>query len=303
MRTWLKNLYKKHLNSYHIQVLIPSALASGTFVLGILKDLLYLEFLIPAGILLILLATGNGYLHRILSKEESDDKRKEIDSLKERTETAEKDKDKVEYKHNLLTHLIDVTNRLVNLKRAEFSRTALSPQQKFDYCINLILSMLCEFYEIHSRAIEFRVVLFIPAQNSTHLIPYFCYNHRQVKPWSMGQTPAKIQQLFSYGSPQKVCLAWRTRSIVIVEDTDKEPFNYNHPGQERNLKSMLAYPIISPEDSSVTGVISIVANKPGFFQKDEEDYHRFIIEHFAARVNYEKSVYMRSGATNWLGVR
>lgn len=295
-KSFIKAYYKKHLNTHRVQLAIPCVLASGAFALGILKDEIgSLWSVLIIGIVLIFFTSGHGYLHRKLSKTEADDYKKESENYKEKAELAERISKRASYDNDLLRHLIKVTNKLVNLKRAKLSNT-LSPQQRFDFCVNYILTMLCEFYESHSKNVDFRIVFFVPAPIGTYLIPYLWYNHNHIAPKSMGDK-SRYPEIFAYNSPRKVCESWRIKRTVIVEDAEKESISTVHHGQEAYFKSMIAYPIINPENNTVTGIISVVANNSNFFTREDLNYHNFIFEHFATRINFEYSEYLKS--SNW----
>lgn len=308
------NYYRKYLNCYRTQVVIPSVLACGVFLVPTLLKFDYLSLIsgIIIGLPLIFLTTGHGYLVKRLSNEEAEkhkneiteykneiaENEKQLKTAKEITESAEAENRKACHNYDILRHLHEVTNRLVNEKRAYLSKSDLSPQQRFDKCVTLNLMALNFFYEIHSRGVDFRIIFFVP--QGSFLKPYLWYNHKHITPKSMGD-PSRFAIVYDFNSRErKVCECWRTKQITIVEDAQAEGIQVQHPGQEIYFKSMIAYPVINPDTNSITGIISIVADQPNFFKRNDMDYHRFIFEHFATRINFENSEYLKT--SHWRSV-
>lgn len=277
-----KEFYKKYLHYFRIQIAVPATYAFILFALPILQqaDYIGIKTILSVGLLIVLLTSYHGYLINSLTNTEIDAYKEKVSELQQKFNVSVNE-------NNIYRHLIEVTNRLVNEKRSILSSSGtLDPLDRFRICIYLNLMMLYEFYKIHSApGINFRIVYFIPSDDNNHLIPLIWYNEKVRQPHSMG-TPERYHEHFSFDSDLKVCYSWRNKDIFIVEDADKERLKMSYPGQETYLKSMLTYPVLGI-DSSVTSIISFIADVPCFFKRENINYHRFVFDHFATRIIFE----------------
>ena len=151
------------------------------------------------------------------------------------------------------------------------------------------LNMLYEFYthydETVPEAISFRVAFFTPTVDGSSLTAKFHHYADGKKPHYSGNSSLE-REIFHREKSQTVAVrAWNTKGIEIAECPGD--IHYLYTGQDRFIKSMIAYPILTDEVDRVIGVITVCADSPGFFKKDEVSKHEEYIGEFALRISLE----------------
>jgi hypothetical protein len=321
------NFYKQHLHSFKLQAGAPFTFLAGMYAIPLLYkgDIITLLPTILIGIGILFFSTVHIYLVKTLTTDEKQKLVEEIETLtdiydKGMLEAGEKydretnrlsdcingievQLDRACYNRDIIRHLIKVTNHLVNWKRKTLLEEAPVPQERFDKCIDANLLMLNAFYRLHQPDVNFTIVLFVPSESpiiddrytsnkldkgEEYLIPYTWFNENYQAPVSVGN-PANYPTYYSRSSVRLVCRSWRAKDIIVIEDAEKEGYPTYHAKQKNYLKSMIAYPVLTPDTNEVRAVICFIANKPSFFKRSQNniEFHRFIFDHVATRINLE----------------
>jgi hypothetical protein len=176
---------------------------------------------------------------------------------------------------------------LIQLK-ANLMRAGPLPNDFRTQSVGKNMQLLYQFYSHYSEdhdAIGFRVALFLPSDNRTHLYAAYWYYSDGRRPHFQGN-PTKQMELFSIPNSRYLAVrAYRDRQTLILETA--ESIDYMYPGQESFIRSMIAYPIMGGDGQEIVGVITVTADRDGFFRQTEIETHREFIEEIGIRIGFE----------------
>jgi hypothetical protein len=269
--TWLQNFYAKHADGITFNVWVFAGLSTIPFLAKVLDD--WHPYNIVIGTVGTALIAAHGYLLKIV-------KDKELSQL--------------EYwmsKSKRYLWLLHSIRKLIQAKSKRLSdpnidRTADLTSRS----VTSSLQMLYEFYSHYSDGqspIMFRVTFFVPTGQGNALEAYFWYYSDEERPSFLSDADYPKRLFDRNNSPSLVVRVWNSKKTEIQESPER--INYQYTGQEKKIKSMVAYPVVAHNSAEVLGVICVCASESGFFRESDISTHEEYIHEFGVRIAMEMS--------------
>lgn len=112
-------------------------------------------------------------------------------------------------------------------------------------------------------------------------------------------------QLSTLQRPESaICRAAKRKRLIVVEDftveCQKAKKNRNYVDEEQDSPdpgSLISYPVILGKSGSVALVVTVVADKNGYFKKHKADLYRWILDRFVVRRQLECQLLELRGKT------
>lgn len=154
--------------------------------------------------------------------------------------------------------------------------------------IALLVKGLHAFFDaVDDKGVAFKVSAVIIRNNQP--LEWLCY-------WPVSEPPRiPLENLRSHDSA--ICRAVERRELVIVEDRQTES---RKDGEERvyvpgtgktdGEGSLICYPVLHHYSDTIPYVLSVVADKKGYFAESRRELYLWMLKHFEARIGLEHSL-------------
>lgn len=269
--TRLQNFYSKRADSITLNVWVFAGLSAIPFSAKFLES--WYPYNIVFGVVGTVLITAHGYLLKVV-------KDKELSQLEYWTSKAKR-----------YTWLLHSIRKLIQTKSKRLNDPNIDRSADLTKrSVTSNLQMLYEFYSHYSDGqspIMFRVTFFVPTEHGDALDAYFWYYSDQEQPSFLSDAEYQKRLFGRNSSPSLVVRAWNSKKTELQESPDK--INYQYAGQDKKIKSMIAYPVMAHNSAEVLGVICVCANESGFFKETDISTHEEYIREFGVRIAMEMS--------------